>query len=142
MFIFFQRGPHCQGRNEGDKGGAISRAPNDCGGTRKSQQFRKYFLQYSTFASERPQVRTWGRQTYILPRAPPNLVTTLRTVTQKVKDVRKGFKFLKCTLSLSCRIRFGLGRSFCEHRTRFAYALLWGMHKSLIHDMLTSVAYF
>jgi len=28
----------------------------------------KYFLQYSTFASWRPQNRTWGRQTSSLPR--------------------------------------------------------------------------
>ena len=40
------------------------------GGTAKCQQCHKYFLQYSTFASERPQVRTWGRQTFFLPRAP------------------------------------------------------------------------
>jgi len=32
-------------------------------------------LQQSTFASERPQVPIWGRQTCILPRAPSNLVT-------------------------------------------------------------------
>jgi len=36
-----------------------------------------YFLQYSTFASERPQVLTWGRQTCILPRTPSNLVAPL-----------------------------------------------------------------
>ena len=47
----------------------------------KSQQCRKYFLQCSVFASERPQVRTWGRQTCVLPWAPPppNLVTPLQT---------------------------------------------------------------
>jgi len=28
----------------------------------KSQQCYKYFLQYSTFTSERPQVRTWGNK--------------------------------------------------------------------------------
>ena len=33
------------------------------GGAEKSQQRNKYFVQYSTFAFERPQVRTWGRQT-------------------------------------------------------------------------------
>jgi len=33
---------------------------NDCGERQKSQQCHKYFLQYSTFASARPQVRTWG----------------------------------------------------------------------------------
>ena len=44
-------------------------------GAEKSQQGHKFFLQYSTFASERPQVRKWGRQTYFLPRVPFNLVT-------------------------------------------------------------------
>jgi len=34
-----------------------------------------YFLQYSTFASERPQVRTWGHQIYFSPRTP---LTSLR----------------------------------------------------------------
>jgi len=45
-------------------------APNHCGGVEKSQQYHKYILQYSTFASKRPQVQTWGRQTCFLPRAP------------------------------------------------------------------------
>jgi len=46
-------------------------------GTEKSRQYHKQFLQYSTSASERPQVYTWGRQTCFLPRAPSNLVTPL-----------------------------------------------------------------
>jgi len=37
-------------------------------GAEKAQQCHKYFLQCSTFASERPQVRTWGRQTCLLSR--------------------------------------------------------------------------
>jgi len=49
------------------------------GGAEKSQQCHKYFLQYSTFASERPLVRTWGRQTCFLPVAPFNLATPLMT---------------------------------------------------------------
>jgi len=52
-------------------------APNDCDGAEKSQQCHKYFLQYRTFGSERSQIRTWGRQTYILSQAPSNLVTPL-----------------------------------------------------------------
>jgi len=52
-------------------------APNHCGGAEKSQQCHKYFLQYSTFASERTQFRTWRRQTCFLLRAPSNVVTTL-----------------------------------------------------------------
>jgi len=37
-----------------NKGSAIPRAPNHCGGVEKSQKCRKYFLQYNTFVSERP----------------------------------------------------------------------------------------
>jgi len=50
-------------------------------GAEKSQQCHKYFLQCSTFTSERSQVRTWGRQTCFLPRAPSNLVTPLVGLT-------------------------------------------------------------
>jgi len=42
-----------------------------------SRQCHKCFLQCSKFASERPQVRLWGRQTCFLPRAPSNLVKPL-----------------------------------------------------------------
>jgi len=78
-----------QGRNEGAREhnylGAESLwgrwntvgVPNDCGGAKKAQQCHTYILQYSTFDSGRPQVRKWGRQTCILPRAPSNLVATL-----------------------------------------------------------------
>jgi len=48
-----------------------------CEGAKKSQLCHTYILQYSTFASGRPQVRKWGRRTCILPRAPSNLVTPL-----------------------------------------------------------------
>jgi len=78
-----------QGRNEGARGrdyldaeslwgrGNTAGALIDCGGAKKSQQCHTYILQYSTFASGRPQVRKWGRQTCILHRAPSNLVTPL-----------------------------------------------------------------
>jgi len=72
-----------QGRNEGGKGATIPRAPNRYGGAeslrerQKSQQYHKCFLQYSIFASERPQVRTLVRQSCFLTRAPSNLVTPL-----------------------------------------------------------------
>jgi len=62
------------------------------GDTEKSQQCHKYFLQYSTFASERPQVQTWGRQTCFLPRAPSNLVAPLSGVSTNritISDTRK-----------------------------------------------------
>jgi len=41
------------------------------GGAEKSQRCHKHFLQYSKFASERPQVRKWGRQTCFLPLSTP-----------------------------------------------------------------------
>ena len=44
-------------------------------GADKSQQCHKYFRQYSIFASDRSQVRTWGHETCFLPWAPSNLVT-------------------------------------------------------------------
>jgi len=43
----------------------------------KSQQCHKYFLQYSAFASERPQVRTWDAKLASCPGAIYNLVTPL-----------------------------------------------------------------
>jgi len=49
------------------------------GGAEKSQQCRKYFLQY---ASQRPQVRTWENQTCFLPRALSYLVTSLRATSK------------------------------------------------------------
>jgi len=42
-------------------------------------QYHKYFLQCSTLASDRSEVRTWERQTCFLFRAPSNLVTPLST---------------------------------------------------------------
>ena len=53
------------------------------GSAEKSQQCHKYFLEYSTFASERPQFRTVGRQTCFLPLAPCNLVTPL-AISRKI----------------------------------------------------------
>ena len=46
-------------------------------GGKKSQQGHKHFFKSTTFASERPQVRTWVQQTCFLPQAPSNLVTPL-----------------------------------------------------------------
>ena len=56
-------------------------------GRRKPQQCRKYFLQCSTYAPERPYVRTWGRQTRFLPRTPSNLGTLLCIITQQMQAV-------------------------------------------------------
>ena len=57
-------------------GRGVTRGHNSPG-AEKSQQCHKYFRQNSTFASERTQVRTWGRQTCSMPRAPCNLGTPL-----------------------------------------------------------------
>jgi len=67
-----------QGRNEG---GTIPRAPNYYVGVAKSQQFHKYFLQYSTFASEKPQVWTWGAK---LASCPGRRLTSLRPCKQRL----------------------------------------------------------
>jgi len=61
---------------EGSKRAQCPRNRSD-GGTEKSQQCRKYFLQYSTFTLKRPYVRTWGRQSCSLPQIPSNRGTTL-----------------------------------------------------------------
>jgi len=58
----------------------------NAGGAIKSQQRYKYFIDYSTFASERSQVWTWGRQTCFLPRAPSNLATPLLLQQQSQKS--------------------------------------------------------
>jgi len=62
------------------------------GDAKKSQQYHNYFLQYSTFASERPQVRIWGHQTCFLPRAPANFVTSL--VQRAGTDLEKRSNFI------------------------------------------------
>jgi len=66
-----------QGRNEGVARGHNSPGAESLrrwGGGKKFQQYHKYFFQYSKFTPERAQVRTWERQTCILPRASSNLV--------------------------------------------------------------------
>jgi len=83
VFICVHVNVQCvQERDEGVKGRHNSPGDkitmglrNDCGGAEKSQQCHKYFLQHSTFASERPQVRTWGAPNFTLPWAPSNFVT-------------------------------------------------------------------
>ena len=72
---------HTQGRNEA-KGGTIPLAPNHyedaeslrrrrmtAQGAEKTQQCHKYFLQCSTFASKRPQVRTGAPNLFFAPDA-------------------------------------------------------------------------
>ena len=68
----------------GGQGGTIPRritmgVTDDCGGRRNISTMPQvgYFLQFSTFASERHQVRTQGRLTCCFPRAPSSLITPL-----------------------------------------------------------------
>jgi len=52
-----------RGVTRGAKGTQFSGRRMTAGGAEKSKQYHKHFLQCSTFASESPQVRTWGGQT-------------------------------------------------------------------------------
>ena len=61
-----------QGRNDEGQGAQLP-------GRRKVLTM-SHELQCSTFASERPQVRTQGRQTCFLPRAPSNFVEPLTVI--------------------------------------------------------------
>ena len=54
-------------------------ARNDCGGRRKVPPMSQVLSSIQYTASERPQVRTWGRQTSFLSQMPSNLVTPLDT---------------------------------------------------------------
>ena len=83
-------------------------APNHCGGRQTSQQCHKYFLQFSTFASERPQVRTWGHQTCFLPRAPSNLVTSLTIRTMEIATILTKLMVNSDILSTECVHRWGI----------------------------------
>jgi len=64
---------------------AQSRGHRINAGAKKSQQCHKHLFQNSTFASEKPQVRTWGRQTCFFSQAPSNLGTPLHITIVKSK---------------------------------------------------------
>ena len=104
-----------QGRKErSGKGGTISQAPNHCedaercGGRQKSQQYHKYILQYSTFASERPHFRTWGCQTCFLPQVQSNLVTPLSALikNEHTAHMYRGIKTLKHNMRTTLRLAY------------------------------------
>ena len=110
-------------------------APNACGGAKKSKQCHKHFLQYSTFSSERPQVRTWGRQTCFLSRAPSILVMPLsirRLVPSRNSSTHFYVAKLRCRQTADSRMalatalklvsRFEVGRlKNLESVTSFPY---------------------
>jgi len=70
----------------------------------KSQQCYKCFLQ-CTFASQTPQVRTWGRQICFLPWAPSDLVVPPGSGSGK-QDVRACRK--RSTIQCFCGVDFTL----------------------------------
>ena len=98
----------------GETRGTIPRAP------KSPTNVTKYFLQCSTFASERPQVRTWWRQTRFLPRAPYNLVTPLPAhknascATNKCPGKRKSFHSRSGSQLLWCLEIWQAGIFFAE----------------------------
>jgi len=93
-----------QGRNEGARGRNYPGAESLWGrrvmaGHQKITTMSHVILQYSIFASRRPHVRKWERQTCILPRAPSNLVTPLsswRLVSLRNPSTRFYIAKLRC----------------------------------------------
>ena len=71
-----------QGRNEGE-GGRNSPGTESLWGSRRVPTITQVLFLYSTFASERRQGRTWGRQTCLVPRMPSNSVTPPGQQSQK-----------------------------------------------------------
>ena len=84
----FTNNSSSQGRNEGVKGGTIPRAPNHYGHRMTAGPSTPQVPTMSQVLSSthyicfrnRPQVRTWGRRTCLLPRAPSDVVTPLLAV--------------------------------------------------------------
>jgi len=73
------------------------------GGAKESHKRHKYILQYSEFASERPQFRTRWHQTCFLPRAPSDVVTPLALV-MFLKVLLCAFRtFPSCSIARSKR---------------------------------------
>jgi len=108
-------GLHCRGITRGERG-TIPRAPNHYPGRRKSQQYHMCFLQCNTFASERPQFRTWGRQSCFMPRAPSNLAAP-RLHWQHMPKTG----FWLCKLPESC--------ASCKFSIAFLFSLLLFLSK-------------
>jgi len=63
--------------------GHTSPGPESLLGTKKTQQCHKHLLQYNTFASKRPQVRTWGAK---LASFPKRHRTSLRFCTSRLSS--------------------------------------------------------
>jgi len=115
----------------GGKGSTIPRAPNHygvpnhCGGAGKSRQCHKYFLQYIEFASERVQVRTWGRQTCSLIQAPSNLVMPLGTVIHWVSGHSLTSAWFELTFPISVNFYVPSCGNGCKTVDRSPRGVLW-----------------
>ena len=72
-------------------------------GAKKSQVISTFF-QNSTFASERPQVRTWGRQICFLPHAPSNLVSSVHNAHHDCLSSQNGEICLQKYLPISGKL--------------------------------------
>jgi len=96
-------GLRSQGRNEEGQGEHDFPSLESLGGAewlRGTPKNPNNVTQYSTFASERPQVRICGRQTCFLARAPFNLVVPLDAVESISKFlIGNWFHVCVCTLS-------------------------------------------
>jgi len=69
-----------QGRNDWEQGARFPGRQITMRAPKSPNNVTSTSVQYSTFASGSPQVRTQGRQTCFLPRAPSNLVMPLAVI--------------------------------------------------------------
>jgi len=86
-------------RHRGVTRGTIPRAP------KSPNNVTSTFFKTILFPSERRQVRTWGRQIRFLPRAPSNLVTSLRRRSVVVHEVLPLFRRTTQNWILLCRVK-------------------------------------
>jgi len=75
----------------------------------KFQQCHKYFVPYSTFVSERPQVRTWGHQTFFLLRQNRRQIVFNRGALHLCGGTWHSKNWQKLHWSVSCYNLEGLG---------------------------------
>jgi len=110
-----------------------------CRGTKKSHQCHTCILQYSTFASGRPQVRKWGCQTCILPRAPSNLVMPLSVWRLVLSRNPSTHLCCKTMIQTNCGLTNCTGNS---PETGFSFSF-WRLVKSWVSNKLSTLhSYF
>jgi len=108
-----------------------------CGDAKKSQQCHTYILQDSTFASERPQVPKWGRQT-----CTGRHLTSLHPINLEISSVKKSIQSLLCcktTMQTNCGLTNCTGNS---PEAGFSFSL-WRLVKYLVNNkFFTLHSYF